>query len=82
MQWEKLQQSLLNSIQIEKKIGYSECNLIVFDWISTKLHIFVSGLRELSPRHLKKKERYVYLISENVGSLQTDARDSILVLRI
>ena len=29
---------------------------------------------------LKKKERYVYLISENVGSFQTDARDSIVVL--
>ena len=39
-----------------RKIGYSECNLIVFDWISTKPHIFVSGLRELSPRHFKKEE--------------------------
>ena len=28
----------------------------------------------------EKKKRYVYLIGENVGSFQTDARDSIVVL--
>ena len=28
----------------------------------------------------EKKKRYVYLIGENVGSFQTDAKDSIVVL--
>ncbi|NBH90549.1 hypothetical protein D7V78_15835 [Parabacteroides distasonis] len=28
----------------------------------------------------KKKKRYVYLVGENVGNFQTDARDSIVVL--
>ncbi len=46
----------------EEKIGYSECNLIVFDWISTKPHIFVSGLRELSPRHFKKRRNVMFIL--------------------
>ena len=28
----------------------------------------------------EKKKRYVYLVGENVGNFQTDARDSIVVL--
>ena len=29
----------------------------------------------------KRKKRYVYLVGENVGNFQTDARDSIVVLK-
>ncbi len=44
-QWEKLQQHLRNSVQKEQNPKDSECNLIVFDWISIKLTIFASGWR-------------------------------------
>ena len=55
--------------------------MIVFDCISIKLNIFVNRLRLLFPKHIRiKKKRYVYLVGENVGNFQTDARDSIVVL--
>ena len=50
-------------------------NLIVFDCISIKLNIFVNGLRLLFPKHIRiKKKRYAYLVLENVGNFQLDAR--------
>ena len=35
---------------------------------------FVGELRQLNSRHKKKKKRYAYLVLENVGNFQTDAR--------
>jgi len=49
--------------------------MIVFDCISIKLNIFVNGLRLLFPKHIRiKKKRYAYLVLENVGNFQLDAR--------
>ena len=60
-QWDKLQQKLRNSVQREQKTEDSECNLIVFDWISIKLRIFASGWRQLCPDILEFR-RSVMLI--------------------
>ena len=35
---------------------------------------FVGELRQLGSRHKKKKKRYAYLVLENVGNFQLDAR--------
>ena len=43
-----------------------------------KLGVYLSIISK--ERIEKKKKRYVYLVGENVGNFQTDARDSIVVL--
>mgnify|MGYP006981238711 FL=1 len=46
-----------------KEAEDSECNLIVFDWISINLRIFASGWRELYSRHIRfRKKRYAHLV--------------------
>ena len=40
-----------------------------------KFHYLCAGLRLLFPKHIRiKKKRYAYLVLENVGNFQLDAR--------
>ena len=49
-------------------------NLPVKDLLLRFFSTFVGELRQLNSRHKKKKKRYAYLVLENVGNFQTDAR--------
>ena len=46
---------------------------MIVEWYITDFSYFCIGLRQLFPRHTKKKKRYAYLVLENVGNFQLDA---------
>ncbi len=53
---------------------------MIVEWYITDFSYFCIGLRQLFPRHTKKKKRYAYLVLENVGNFQIGYKDSIVVL--
>ena len=51
------------------------CNILPVEGLLLRFFItFVGELRQLGSRHMKKKKHYAYLVLENVGNFQLDAR--------